>query len=182
MQLLMYPTTIFFFVKTKAMAGISALMNADQITKTRVWIKFPSLIDLNECYTSDANNCSVNADCVNKPGTFECNCKPGYTGDGVVCNGKGFTKSEVTVLGSSKETTKEVKKEKKSIYQNDSRRGCNLPVAPVTVSEIQIVSILTLLFTLTGARVNCSSKSVSPDIPFQVIEPWAIVWIAILLM
>lgn len=165
-----------------AMAGISALMNADQITKTRVWIKFPSLIDLNECYTSDANNCSVNADCVNKPGTFECNCKPGYTGDGVVCNGKGFTKKWSHRSGLFKGNNQRSQKRKKSIYQNDSRRGCNLPVAPVTVSEIQIVSILTLLFTLTGARVNCSSKSASLDIPFQVIEPWAIVWIATLLM
>ena len=46
-----------------------------------------SLTDVDECATPGANNCSSNADCVNEPGSFGCNCKPGYTGDGVDCNG-----------------------------------------------------------------------------------------------
>ena len=49
---------------------------------------FDSFADADECNTPDANNCSSKADCVNKPGSFECNCRPGYTGDGVNCNGK----------------------------------------------------------------------------------------------
>ena len=46
------------------------------------------LVDVNECSTSAANNCSSNADCENKPGSFECNCRAGYTEDGVNCSGR----------------------------------------------------------------------------------------------
>ena len=45
------------------------------------------LADVDECIPSGANNCSSNAECVNKPGSFDCNCRPGYTGNGVNCNG-----------------------------------------------------------------------------------------------
>ena len=34
------------------------------------------------------DNCDVNADCINTEGSFECVCKPGYTGDGKDCEGK----------------------------------------------------------------------------------------------
>ena len=45
---------------------------------------------VDECSTPGANNCSSSADCVNKNGSFECQCRPHYTGDGVDCNGKIF--------------------------------------------------------------------------------------------
>ena len=48
------------------------------------------LSDVDECNAPGANNCSSNAECVNKRGSFQCNCKSGYTGDGVNCNGKRF--------------------------------------------------------------------------------------------
>ena len=44
--------------------------------------------DIDECNTPSGNNCSLNADCVNKPGSFECKCRPGYFGDGVACTGR----------------------------------------------------------------------------------------------
>lgn len=43
---------------------------------------------MDECKIPGAVSCSVSADCVNKPGSFECKCRPGYTGDGINCDGK----------------------------------------------------------------------------------------------
>ena len=42
--------------------------------------------DVNECITG-VNNCNANADCNNTEGSFECTCKPGYSGNGVDCTG-----------------------------------------------------------------------------------------------
>ena len=35
--------------------------------------------DLDECAIHFHNDCNVNALCFNQPGTFQCQCKPGYT-------------------------------------------------------------------------------------------------------
>lgn len=43
-----------------------------------------SATDINECSTG-LHNCDVNAFCTNLPGSFECNCRPGFEGDGVEC-------------------------------------------------------------------------------------------------
>ena len=43
------------------------------------------LIDIDECVTGLAN-CSVNAECINSIGSFNCTCRPGYTGDGFTCS------------------------------------------------------------------------------------------------
>ena len=42
--------------------------------------------DVNECITGE-HNCDANADCNNTEGSFECTCKPGYSGNGVYCIG-----------------------------------------------------------------------------------------------
>ena len=43
------------------------------------------VVDIDECSTG-LNNCSHNnADCNNTDGSFECRCKAGYIGDGVIC-------------------------------------------------------------------------------------------------
>ena len=42
--------------------------------------------DENECETG-GHNCDPNAMCINQPGSFECYCNTGYTGDGVDCDG-----------------------------------------------------------------------------------------------
>uniref|UniRef100_A0A0G4F2I4 EGF-like domain-containing protein n=1 Tax=Chromera velia CCMP2878 TaxID=1169474 RepID=A0A0G4F2I4_9ALVE len=41
--------------------------------------------DVNECAIPSFPNCDGNAFCVNQPASFQCMCKPGYTGDGVTC-------------------------------------------------------------------------------------------------
>ncbi|XP_073250321.1 uncharacterized protein [Porites lutea] len=40
--------------------------------------------DINEC-EAGKHNCHANANCKNTKGSFECICKPGYSGDGVNC-------------------------------------------------------------------------------------------------
>jgi cysteine-rich repeat protein len=41
--------------------------------------------DVDECAPNGGNNCDANATCKNTPGSFECKCKAGFTGDGVTC-------------------------------------------------------------------------------------------------
>ena len=47
---------------------------------------YTSFAEVNEC-TTGVNNCDANADCNNTEGSFECTCKPGYSGNGVHCTG-----------------------------------------------------------------------------------------------
>ena len=42
--------------------------------------------DENEC-ENGAHNCSMNAQCINTFGLFNCTCLQGYSGDGVQCSG-----------------------------------------------------------------------------------------------
>ena len=42
-------------------------------------------IDIDEC--TGTNNCNVNAECTNNPGSYACTCNSGYTGNGVDCEG-----------------------------------------------------------------------------------------------
>ena len=45
-------------------------------------------IDLNEC--SNKFVCAKHAKCTNLPGSYKCECNPGYSGDGKYCNGTMF--------------------------------------------------------------------------------------------
>jgi len=42
--------------------------------------------DINECLTNNGG-CDVNAICINDPGSFNCSCKVGYSGNGLNCSG-----------------------------------------------------------------------------------------------
>ena len=47
--------------------------------------------DINEC-DKDPSVCHENADCTNEPGTYSCECKDGFVGDGVdECDGTIFS-------------------------------------------------------------------------------------------
>ncbi|CAH1782205.1 unnamed protein product, partial [Owenia fusiformis] len=41
--------------------------------------------DNDECAQGSTNNCDSNAMCMNTEGSFSCNCNPGYTGNGTLC-------------------------------------------------------------------------------------------------
>ena len=43
-------------------------------------------IDVNECYDVSLSGCDGNAECLNNVGSFECQCSPGYLGDGFICS------------------------------------------------------------------------------------------------
>ena len=45
---------------------------------------FLLFIDIDECENGQ-DNCSVHAVCHNTPGSYECDCKDGFIGDGIVC-------------------------------------------------------------------------------------------------
>ena len=42
--------------------------------------------DVDECRSSSHNNCSINAICNNTKGSYNCSCKPGYSGNGHNCS------------------------------------------------------------------------------------------------
>lgn len=44
------------------------------------------VIDINECDLD--NDCSEFADCTNTPGSYQCTCKDGYSGNGIECRGE----------------------------------------------------------------------------------------------
>lgn len=50
------------------------------------------IIDIDECSLAK-HDCSVNARCTNTAGSFQCNCNPGFIGNGRVCSRTGNLKS-----------------------------------------------------------------------------------------
>ena len=46
--------------------------------------------DINECANVTAVDCDVNADCIDIPGSYLCECKPGFQGNGKTCFGKKY--------------------------------------------------------------------------------------------
>ena len=46
------------------------------------------LADIDECKDSTQNNCSSNANCTDRIGSYDCICSVGYTGDGYSCDGR----------------------------------------------------------------------------------------------
>ena len=45
--------------------------------------------DIDECI-EETDNCDDNAACTNTDGTFTCLCEPGFSGDGLQCDGKAL--------------------------------------------------------------------------------------------
>ena len=51
-----------------------------------VWSNLVCVLDLNEC-EENLSTCGANAECVNLPGSYRCECRDGFTGDGTTCTG-----------------------------------------------------------------------------------------------
>ena len=67
---------------------ISWVNNVGQVAELEVAFSADGIhTDINEC-TSGQHNCDSNAVCKNTVGSFTCQCKTGYTGDGRSCSGK----------------------------------------------------------------------------------------------
>ena len=50
-------------------------------------------LDIDECHLT-LHDCNQQAECVNNPGSFDCFCKSGFSGNGTSCKGmkKAFAK------------------------------------------------------------------------------------------
>ena len=57
--------------------------------------------DIDECGTDRIHaSCHANATCVNTPGSFQCVCRPGYSGDGANCQSElGFAANFLSSAG-----------------------------------------------------------------------------------
>ena len=53
------------------------------------FFSIPNFIDTDECST--VSPCHANATCNNTEGSYTCTCDSGFSGDGVLCNGRRFT-------------------------------------------------------------------------------------------
>lgn len=45
------------------------------------------ILDIDECAVGDKGGCHKDARCVNEVGSFRCECKSGYEGNGKTCQG-----------------------------------------------------------------------------------------------
>ena len=45
-------------------------------------------VDINECERESDNNCSLNAQCTDTEGSYNCTCNVGYEGNGTHCSSK----------------------------------------------------------------------------------------------
>ena len=52
------------------------------------YMLIPTTADVNECML-EKTDCSPNAECENRVGSYVCHCLNGYEGDGFICTGKG---------------------------------------------------------------------------------------------
>ena len=48
---------------------------------------FLIFIDIDDC-ASQTHDCSSKGECINMDGSYQCECQPGFTGNGKTCNGR----------------------------------------------------------------------------------------------
>ena len=53
--------------------------------------------DIDEC-TLGKDDCDMNAECTNRPGSYRCDCNPGFQGNGTHCEGMTFSDSSESVI------------------------------------------------------------------------------------
>lgn len=68
--------------------ALGFLIPRSSVYYSQTWL----ISDIDECATG-ADNCDTSAICANTPGSFNCSCDEGYSGDGVTCVGEWLTLS-----------------------------------------------------------------------------------------
>lgn len=63
----------------------------DRTTFSLIFLVPACHTDLDEC-SNGTHQCSINAQCVNTPGSYRCACSEGFTGDGFTCSGEWQTR------------------------------------------------------------------------------------------
>ena len=63
------------------------ILNVHLLIECSVQILVVPFADVDECLEG-SHNCDVNAVCANQLGNFICDCKEGFTGDGLTCTGE----------------------------------------------------------------------------------------------
>ena len=85
-------TSVSATVGTQVMEEIAQVLNIAKSLNhsqpvcniTQSYFLFP---DVNECSNESTNDCDVNANCTNSPGSYNCQCISGFAGDGRNCSG-----------------------------------------------------------------------------------------------
>ena len=63
---------------------------------SRVIFQIKNFVDTDECLT--VSPCHANATCNNTEGSYTCSCDNGFSGDGILCNGKRFHRFAVVTM------------------------------------------------------------------------------------
>ena len=77
-------TTITTLIGNQAILLLNKLFD-DFREKCNLFIAFIFDVDIDEC--NQTGICHANADCQDLHGTYQCNCKSGFIGDGMSCTG-----------------------------------------------------------------------------------------------
>ena len=67
----------------QVLQGLSVTPSKERVSRL---ISHILVSDVDECLSGEAN-CDPNAVCINTQGSYKCDCKPGYQGDGYTCRG-----------------------------------------------------------------------------------------------
>ena len=55
--------------------------------------------DIDECTDISKNNCSLNANCTDTIGSYDCTCQIGYSGNGYICDGRHIMTGPFSSVG-----------------------------------------------------------------------------------
>ena len=83
--LLMLPVPVSRDTLEMVLSAVRVSMHSNDIIV--LYLHGTFVIDIDECVTG-VSNCDPHATCINTPGSFTCFCKPGYIGDGSLCEGE----------------------------------------------------------------------------------------------
>ena len=91
-------------IQLNAVLIASKCKSQNQSSKTCKYTFNKNYLDVNECDTASTNACDANGGaCINNDGSYTCECKDGWTGDGLTCTGM----KQVSIFISTQKKVKE---------------------------------------------------------------------------